>query len=253
MRRKLIIGSYFTNYLKTITHQAEIFQGKLSTIIIFIPCKSVKICCLIGLTNIVQGLSIQQYNSITHILNLFLKALIHNSQTCCYSTNHVIWFAGFSIQDSTVTSTMRFMGYYMGLFSVLCVFRPQKRPHLWLHWDQGVQMVLTFWVKKTTGIWKRQWKTSGGLIYSHRMTCTCMSLHLQYMYMYILDSAIVHVSVSLHTVGKVSVNTSILDKNEEICNKTNLWKFQLISLFLLQENSKNIDCSTRNSLLTRCN
>ena len=38
-RRKLIIGSYFTNYSKTITHQAEIFQGKLSTIIIFIPCK----------------------------------------------------------------------------------------------------------------------------------------------------------------------------------------------------------------------
>ena len=27
-------------------------------------------------------------------------------------------------------------------------------------------------------------------------------------------------------------------KNQEICNKTNLWKFQLISLFLLQENSK---------------
>ena len=34
--RKLIIGSYFTNYSKTITHQAEIFQGKLSTIVIFI-------------------------------------------------------------------------------------------------------------------------------------------------------------------------------------------------------------------------
>ena len=39
-RRKLIIGSYFTNYLKTITHQAEIFQGKLSTIVM---CKSVNI------------------------------------------------------------------------------------------------------------------------------------------------------------------------------------------------------------------
>ena len=36
-RRKLIIGSCFTNYSKTITHQAEIFQGKLSTIVIFIP------------------------------------------------------------------------------------------------------------------------------------------------------------------------------------------------------------------------
>ena len=38
-RQKLIIGSYFTNYSKTITHQTEIFQGKLSTIVIFIPCK----------------------------------------------------------------------------------------------------------------------------------------------------------------------------------------------------------------------
>ena len=38
-RRKLIIGSCFTNYLKTIIHQAEIFQGMLSTIVIFIPCK----------------------------------------------------------------------------------------------------------------------------------------------------------------------------------------------------------------------
>ena len=38
-RRKLMNGSYFTNYSKTITHQAEIFQGKLSTIVIFIPCK----------------------------------------------------------------------------------------------------------------------------------------------------------------------------------------------------------------------
>ena len=46
--RKLIIGSYFTNYSKTVTHQEEIFQGKLSTIVIFIPCK---LC-----VNIVQGL-----------------------------------------------------------------------------------------------------------------------------------------------------------------------------------------------------
>ena len=38
-RQKLIIGSYFTNYSKTITHQAEIFEGKLSTIVIVIPCK----------------------------------------------------------------------------------------------------------------------------------------------------------------------------------------------------------------------
>ena len=43
----------------------------------------------------------------------------------------------------------------------------------------------------------------------------------------------------LHTIGKVSVNASILYKNQEICNKTNLWKFQLISLFILRENSKN--------------
>ena len=43
----------------------------------------------------------------------------------------------------------------------------------------------------------------------------------------------------LHTIGKVSLNASILYKNQDICNKTNLWKFQLISLFLLQENSKN--------------
>ena len=43
----------------------------------------------------------------------------------------------------------------------------------------------------------------------------------------------------LHNIGKVSVNASILYKNQEICNKTNLWKFQLISLFILRENSKN--------------
>ena len=43
----------------------------------------------------------------------------------------------------------------------------------------------------------------------------------------------------LHTIGKVSVNASILCKNQEICNETNLWKFQLISLFLLRENTKN--------------
>ena len=43
----------------------------------------------------------------------------------------------------------------------------------------------------------------------------------------------------LHTIGIVSLNASILYKNQEICNKTNLWKFQLISLFLLRKNSKN--------------
>ena len=45
----------------------------------------------------------------------------------------------------------------------------------------------------------------------------------------------------LHTIGKVSLNASILYKNQEIhmyVIKTNLWKFQLISLFLLRENSK---------------
>ena len=43
----------------------------------------------------------------------------------------------------------------------------------------------------------------------------------------------------MHNIGKVSVNPSILYNNQEMCNKTNLWKFQLISLFLFQENSKN--------------
>ena len=54
---------------------------------------------------------------------------------------------------------------------------------------------------------------------------------------------IVHVHVRflkpVHTIGKVSSNASILYKNQEICNKTNLWKFQLILLFLLRENGKN--------------
>ena len=39
----------------------------------------------------------------------------------------------------------------------------------------------------------------------------------------------------LHTIGKVSVNASIFYKNQEICNTTSLWKFQLILLFLLRE------------------
>ena len=45
----------------------------------------------------------------------------------------------------------------------------------------------------------------------------------------------------MHNIGKLSVNDSIHYKNQEIhvCNETNMWKFQLISLFLLQENSKN--------------
>ena len=43
----------------------------------------------------------------------------------------------------------------------------------------------------------------------------------------------------MHNIGKVSVNASTLYKNQEICNKTNLWKCELILLFLLQENSKN--------------
>ena len=43
----------------------------------------------------------------------------------------------------------------------------------------------------------------------------------------------------MHNIGKVFVNASILYKNQEICNKTNLWKFQLILLFLLRVNSKN--------------
>ena len=36
----------------------------------------------------------------------------------------------------------------------------------------------------------------------------------------------------------MSLNAFILYKNQEICNNTNLWKFQLISLFFLWENSK---------------
>ena len=43
----------------------------------------------------------------------------------------------------------------------------------------------------------------------------------------------------MHNIGKVYVNASILYKNQQICNKTNRWKFQLVSLFLLWENSKN--------------
>ena len=43
----------------------------------------------------------------------------------------------------------------------------------------------------------------------------------------------------MHNIGKVSVNATILYTNQEICNKTNLWKFQLISLFIFRENSKN--------------
>ena len=43
----------------------------------------------------------------------------------------------------------------------------------------------------------------------------------------------------MHNISKVSVNASILYKNQEICNKTNMSKFQLILLFLLRENSKN--------------
>ena len=43
----------------------------------------------------------------------------------------------------------------------------------------------------------------------------------------------------MYNIGKVSVNASIPYKNQKICNKTNLWKIQLISLFLLRENSKN--------------
>ena len=35
-----------------------------------------------------------------------------------------------------------------------------------------------------------------------------------------------------------AITNEILYTNQEICNQTNLWKFQLISLFLLRENSK---------------
>ena len=57
-RRKLIIGYYFTNYSKAITHQAEIFQGKLSTLVIFIPCKlcvNLWTFLFFGLTNVCPG------------------------------------------------------------------------------------------------------------------------------------------------------------------------------------------------------
>ena len=36
----------------------------------------------------------------------------------------------------------------------------------------------------------------------------------------------------MHNIGKVPVNASILYKNQDIFNKTNLRKFQLILLFL---------------------
>ena len=62
-RQKLIIGSYFTNYSKTITHRAEIFQGKLSTIVIFIPCKLCVNLFVFGLTNVVQGLHVPRTNT----------------------------------------------------------------------------------------------------------------------------------------------------------------------------------------------
>ena len=43
----------------------------------------------------------------------------------------------------------------------------------------------------------------------------------------------------MHNIGSVSVNASTLYTNQEICNKTNLWKFQLILLFLVRETSTN--------------
>ena len=44
-----------------------------------------------------------------------------------------------------------------------------------------------------------------------------------------LNNSIYYILKPLHTIGKVSINASILYKNQEICNETNLWKFQLIS------------------------
>ena len=59
------------------------------------------------------------------------------------------------------------------------------------------------------------------------------------LYQVICISTNVYISAQFPlTIGKVSVNASILYKNQEICNKTNLWIFQPISLFLLRENSK---------------
>ena len=65
------------------------------------------------------------------------------------------------------------------------------------------------------------------------------NLNPKHIYFTLKVRAWVTVKPLVHTIGKVSLNASILYKNQEICNKTNLWTFQLIPLFLLRENSKN--------------
>ena len=97
-RRKLIIGSYFTNYSKTITHQAEIFQGKLSTIVIFIPrklCVNLWTFLFFGLTNVGQGLnSIRRiWTRIQHsrVIDPFPKHASINLVVCQMSVHNMSW------------------------------------------------------------------------------------------------------------------------------------------------------------------
>ena len=58
-------------------------------------------------------------------------------------------------------------------------------------------------------------------------------MYIMHTYMYIY----VHLK-PMHNIGKVSVNTSILYKNQEICNKTNLRIFQLISYIFYEKTVK---------------
>ena len=37
--------------------------------------------------------------------------------------------------------------------------------------------------------------------------------------------------MGMYAIGNMSVDASIIKKNQEICTETNLWKFQLISLY----------------------
>ena len=89
--------------------------------------------------------------------------------------------------------------------------------------------LICWWIK---GGWLRTW-------YHHHIYTNKDSLNNSTIILLFLNKHYSVPSKPMHNIGKVSVNVSILYKNQEICNKTNLWKFQLISLFLLRENSKN--------------
>ena len=66
-----VIGCYFSNYSKTIIHQAEIFKRKLSTIVIFIPCK---LCVCVHFSFLVLPMLCRGFNE--DIDNYFEKYLI---------------------------------------------------------------------------------------------------------------------------------------------------------------------------------